>query len=98
MVNYEKDTRQKIIEAGEKAIEQLIKIAEEEVDIGFFRDMSENEFDATALKNYTSTKKLAIVDAFEILSKITTERESLVDGASNNGSKGKFIGVEGRAK
>ena len=57
-----KKTKQKIILAGEKAVQELIKVAQEKiVDSG-------DDVSADRLKNAAATKKLAIFDAFEILS------------------------------
>ena len=63
----------KIIAAAEKAVEQLIKVAQEEI----IKHDSEDELAADRLKNAAATKRLAIFDAFEILNKIESERESL---------------------
>tara|TARA_R110002020_G_scaffold100462_1_gene237444 strand:+ start:1125 stop:1403 length:279 start_codon:yes stop_codon:yes gene_type:complete len=66
-------TKKKIIEAGQKAVDELIKVAKEEIiDTG--EDVS-----ADRLKNAAATKKLAIFDAFEILNRIQ-EEQSLLDG------------------
>jgi len=65
----------KIIAAAEKAVEQLIKVAEEEI----IKPHSEDELAADRLKNAAATKRLAIFDAFEILNRIETERDSLND-------------------
>lgn len=69
-----KDTKLKIIAAGHKAVQELIKVAEEPIlnidDIG-------GELAADKLKNAAATKKLAIFDAFEILSRIESEKESI---------------------
>lgn len=66
----------KIIEAGEKAVEQLIKVAQESI-----LNDSEDDIAADRLKNAAATKKLAIFDALEILSRIEQER-SMLDGNS----------------
>lgn len=68
-----KEMKLKIIAAAEKAVEQLIKVAQEEI----IKHDSEDELAADRLKNAAATKRLAIFDAFEILNKIETERESL---------------------
>lgn len=69
-----KETKLKIIAAGHKAVLELIKVAEEPIlnidDIG-------GELAADKLKNAAATKKLAIFDAFEILSRIESERENI---------------------
>jgi hypothetical protein len=62
-----------IIEAGEKAVMQLIKVAKEEI-IKYGED---DELAADKLKNAAATKKLAIFDAFEILSRIEEEKDRL---------------------
>ena len=69
-----KETKLKIIAAGHKAVLELIKVAEEPIlnidDIG-------GELAADKLKNAAATKKLAIFDAFEILNRIESEKESI---------------------
>lgn len=68
-----KETKLRIIEAGHKAVKELIKVAEESIiDSG-----SEDELSADRLKNAAATKKLAIFDAFEILNRIELEKENL---------------------
>tara|TARA_R110000803_G_scaffold110309_1_gene178690 strand:- start:12636 stop:12908 length:273 start_codon:yes stop_codon:yes gene_type:complete len=68
-----KETKLKIIQAGQKAVEELIKVAEEKiVDSG-------DDISADRLKNAAATKKLAIFDAFEILARIQDEEDMLND-------------------
>jgi len=74
-----RDTKQiklRIIEAGYKAVEELIKVAEEGVIKPAMGDEGE-ELAADRLKNAAATKKLAIFDAFEILTRIESEKESI---------------------
>lgn len=82
-----KEIKLSIIEAGEKAVQQLIKVAKEEI-IKFDDD---DELAADRLKNAAATKKLAIFDAFEILNRIESER-ALLNGddinKNNNGPRG----------
>ena len=52
-----------IIQAGKKAVEQLIKVAKEDI----IKHDPEDELAADRLKNAAATKKLAIFDAFDIL-------------------------------
>lgn len=75
-----KSIKLKIIEAGHIAVEQLIKVAKEDII-----NEGGDDIAADKLKNAAATKKLAIFDAFEILSRIETERENidLVDGGSS---------------
>ena len=70
-----KQIKLNIIDAGEKAVKQLIKVAKEDI-IKFDKD---DELAADRLKNAAATKKLAIFDAFEILNRIESER-SLLNG------------------
>ena len=68
--------KQKIIDAGYAAVEQLIKVAKEDIiKSGEIHD--ETDLSADKLKNAAATKKLAIFDAFEILSRVESEREAL---------------------
>ena len=68
-----KDIKLKIIEAGYEAVEQLIKVAKEDI----IKPDPDDELAADRLKNAAATKKLAIFDAFEILNRIEAEREAL---------------------
>ena len=68
-----KETNKKIIEAGHRAVEQLIKVAKEDI----IKHDPEDDLAADKLKNAAATKKLAIFDAFEILNRIELEREAL---------------------
>ena len=67
------EIKKKIIEAGYEAVEQLIKVAKENI----IKPDPEDELAADRLKNAAATKKLAINDAFEILNKIETEKENI---------------------
>jgi hypothetical protein len=71
----------KIIESGRKAVEQLIKVAKEDI---IKTDMLDDNLAADRLKNAAATKKLAIFDAFDILNKIDLEEENI--RISNNSS------------
>jgi hypothetical protein len=68
-----KEIKLKIIEAGHKAVEQLISVAKEQI----IKYDSEDALSADRLKNAAATKKLAIFDAFEILNRIEAEREAI---------------------
>ena len=68
-----KEIKLKIIEAGHRAVEQLIKIAKETI----INHDPESDLSADRLKNASATKKLAIFDAFEILNRIEAEREAI---------------------
>ena len=66
-----KETKKKIIQAGQKAIEELIKVAKEKIVD------SDDDVSADRLKNAAATKKLAIFDAFEILNRLQEEQDML---------------------
>ena len=91
-----RETKLKIIAAGHKAVLELIKVAEESI---LNPDMEGDDLAADKLKNAAATKKLAIFDAFEILSRIESEKETIdmVDkGVSKTDSKQGF--AERRSK
>ena len=68
-----REVKMKIIAAGHRAVEELIKVAQEKI----IAPDSGDDLSADKLKNAAATKKLAIFDAFEILNKIEAEREAL---------------------
>lgn len=68
-----KEMKSNIIQAGYKAVEELIKVAREQIVD------SEEDISADRLKNAAATKKLAIFDAFEILNRIEDEKNILED-------------------
>jgi hypothetical protein len=68
-----KETKRNIIQAGHKAVEELIKVAKEAIVD------SDEDISADRLKNAAATKKLAIFDAFEILNRISDEQNALDD-------------------
>ena len=67
-----KSIKERIIAAGYKAVDELIKIAEDKILSGGDDDLS-----ADKLKNAAATKRLAIEDAFQILNRIESEQEKL---------------------
>jgi len=88
-----KETKQNIIQAGHKAVLELIKVAEEAI-----LDNGDDDLSADKLKNAAATKKLAIFDAFEILSRIQDETRMLEDEEKDPTIK-TFKGfAEGRSK
>ena len=88
-----KETKKRIILAGHKAVEELIKVAKEAIVDG------DDDITADRLKNAAATKKLAIFDAFEILNRIQ-EEEALLEGKVAEKKEEKvFKGfAEGRSK
>ena len=65
-----KETKKNIIQAGQIAVEELIKVAKEAIVD------SDDDISADRLKNAAATKKLAIFDAFEILNRIQEEKKT----------------------
>ena len=72
--------KEEIIKAGYRAVEQLIKVAKEEII------SDEDDISADKLKNAAQAKKLAIFDAFEILNRIEIEKENL-ESIKNGGNQ-----------
>lgn len=74
-----KTIKQQIIDAGYKAINELIKVAESPIfnegETDEF-EIAKNDLTADRLKNAAAAKKLAIFDALEILSRINAENEN----------------------
>ena len=88
-----KETKKNIIQAGRKAVEELIKVAKEPIVD------SDDDISADRLKNAAATKKLAIFDAFEILTRIQEEEDMLEDKPAEEKKEIKFKGfAEGRSK
>ena len=86
-----KETKKSIIQAGHKAVKELIKVAKEPIV------ETEDDVSADRLKNAAATKKLAIFDAFEILNRIQ-EEENILAGKETKQAK-VFKGfAEGRSK
>lgn len=88
-----KKTKESIIAAGQKAVEELIKVAKEKIVD------SDDDVSADRLKNAAATKKLAIFDAFEILTRIQQEEEMLSEKPKEKKEERSFRGfAEGRSK
>jgi len=88
-----KETKKLIIQAGHRAVEELINVAKEKIITNTDDDVS-----ADRLKNAAATKKLAIFDAFEILNRIQ-EEESLLNNKTLDKKETSFKGfAEGRSK
>jgi SHS2 domain-containing protein len=89
-----KETKKSIIQAGQKAVEELIKVAKEAIVD------SDDDISADRLKNAAATKKLAIFDAFEILTRIEEEEERLNEKSKDDKKEERsFRGfAEGRSK
>jgi len=88
-----KKTKKRKIQAGQKAVEELIKVAKEKIVD------SDDDVSADRLKNAAATKKLAIFDAFEILTRIQQEEEMLSEKPKDKKEERSFRGfAEGRSK
>ena len=87
-----KKTKQNIIQAGQRAVDELIKVAKEPIVD------SDDDISADRLKNAAATKKLAIFDAFEILNKIDLEEEVINSGGQIDKTNTKQGFAERRSK
>ena len=89
-----KETKKLIIQAGHRAVEELINVAREKIITN-----TEDDVSADRLKNAAATKKLAIFDAFEILNRIHEEEAMLEGKPIEEEKKTAFKGfAEGRSK
>ena len=87
-----KETKKNIIQAGQRAVEELIKVAKEAIVD------SDDDLSADRLKNAAATKKLAIFDAFEILKRIEDE-ENILNNKTVEKKENSFKGfAEGRSR
>ena len=87
-----KETKKSIIQAGHRAVEELIKVAKEAIVD------SDEDISADRLKNAAATKKLAIFDAFEILNRIE-EENNILENKPNEKKETSFSGfAERRSK
>ena len=88
-----KEKKKNIIQAGYKAVDELIKVAKEKIVD------SKEDISADRLKNAAATKKLAIFDAFEILTRIQIEEDILNEKPKEVKEQKTFKGfAEGRSK
>jgi hypothetical protein len=86
------DLKKRIIDSGYKAVEELIKVAEEKIVTH-----AEDDLSADKLKNAAQAKKLAIMDAFEILKRVE-EENNIIEGVVNNQVNTNRGFAESRAK
>jgi len=88
-----KELKKSIITSGYKAVEELIRVAEEKIITN-----TEDDVSADRLKNAAATKKLAIFDAFEILNRVQ-EEEAMLENKPKEDTKESFKGfAERRSK
>tara|TARA_R100000005_G_C4998725_1_gene205378 strand:+ start:3719 stop:3991 length:273 start_codon:yes stop_codon:yes gene_type:complete len=87
-----KEKKKSIIQAGYKAVDELVKVAQEKIV------ETEDDVSADRLKNAAATKKLAIFDAFEILNRIEEEK-AMLEGKTKEDKPKTFGGfAERRSK
>jgi hypothetical protein len=86
------DLKKRIIDSGYKAVEELIKVAEEKIITH-----QEDDLSADKLRSAAQAKKLAILDAFEILKRIE-EESNIIEGVVNNQVNTNRGFAESRAK
>lgn len=86
------ELKKRIIDSGYKAVEELIKVAEEKIVTHGDDDLS-----ADKLKNAAQAKKMAIMDAFEILKRVE-EESNIIEGVVNNQVNTNRGFAESRAK
>jgi len=80
-----KKKKQSIIQAGYRAVDELVKVAKEPIV------ETDDDVSAVRLKNAAATKKLAIFDAFEILNRIQGE-EAMLNNKPIENKKEAFSG------
>ena len=86
------ELKKRIIDSGYKAVEELIKVAEEKII-----SHKEDDLSADKLRSAAQAKKLAILDAFEILKRIE-EENNIIEGVVNNPVNTNRGFAESRAK
>ena len=95
-----KTVKLRIIDAGYKAIDELVKIAGEKVLTEYidYEEGADSKISADKMKNAAAAKKTALFDAFEILERIKLEEESLVDNKEAGEERKKRLGTNGFAE
>lgn len=79
-----KDYKRRVIKSSFKAVDELIKVIEEEIIIDFNVDeddiqkaMEQSALSADKLKQAAAAKKASVFDAFDILSRVEQEEKML---------------------
>ena len=86
---------ERIIDAGEKAVDELIKVLRSEI----ITDDPDHDLAADKLKNAAATKKQAMTDAFDMLNRIQLEKDKLTGEETTTKKDTGFQSfVEGRTK
>lgn len=74
------DFKQAVIDASKVAIQELIIVLKEPIITGD----SESDLAADRLKNASATKKLAMLDALEMIARIDVEQTQLQEGKGSD--------------
>ena len=87
--------KEDLIEAGKEAAQDLMRVAKEKIVV-----KGKDPLAADKLKNAAAAKKMAIFDAFEILDRIQTEENKLIEEDEGVKLKPKtdFLSAEERTK
>jgi len=88
-----KDKRKRLITAAEKGIDELIKVLETKIICNDETDISSDK-----MKNAASAKKLAFLDAIEMLDKISLEKDKIEFEEKGGTIAPTFGGIEKRSK
>lgn len=89
-----RELKEQIIKAGETAVKELVKVANEAI---ITNKDDDSDLAADKLKNAAASKKLAIFDAFEILKRIEDEK-NILDGVETTHAVTNKGFAESRAK
>ena len=87
-----KKKKESIIQAGYRAVDELVKVAKEPIV------ETDDDVSADRLKNAAATKKLAIFDALEILNRIEQEQAILENKPIQDETKAFSVFAEKRSR
>ncbi len=71
--------KQSIIDAAKKAVDELVKVLKEPIIVGDDTDIT-----ADKMKNAVQSKKIAMMDALEMIGRIDVEQTQLQEGKGND--------------
>lgn len=99
MIRDLKEVKAKIISAGYKAIDELIKVAEDKIVLAYEEtNEDDKKLSADKMKNAAASKRIAIFDAFEILEKIKLEEANISEIKGEEEKKEVRLGKNGFAE
>lgn len=84
------DIKKRVCIAGRKSVEELIKVAEESIIHGRLADGDGDDLSADKLTRAAQAKKIAIMDAFEILEKVEQVENDIAETEGSGGAKEKI--------